>query len=837
MNSSPARGSFTTSSQQSARSLLSRIKSPLQSKARNFTDFYIQPDDPHRQYTPGDIISGSVILKVVKPLRITHLVISLHGFAQVFKNPNSPGDSYKNYATTIGSGKGTKGTPKGGSYFGNGFASLFDDEAVLCGEGRLGEGVYHFNFELEFPAKGLPSSIDFERGTISYMLTSTLTRPTTISPTTSCEAKVCVMDSIDIAPVPEPKPRIISLEPITRRVKGKSTARRRTRVNETGQLSSEAGESMRSGRVGDLSTLGEDGDLPQSPAPSDVSFESQLSSGAGSGTEYGIRSINTTEGTLSTAQGSKTTLSKGKTITATIEVLKGGFLRGDQIPIKITVKHTKHVRSLKGIIMTLYRQARVDMHPALPVGPNPSGGKAKAEDYYPRSKTGLGGLSLSSAGSSHLFRKDLSQSFAPLFVDPRTLTAEIKAAVRVPDEAFPTISNVPGAMISFRYFVEVVVDVQGKLSGLDRVFPNAGLINVPTYDGGAGVGIQEGGGANLFSTWGGTFADTDSIRREKGVISCLFEVVVGTKDSERNGKRRQQAPQPDFGGQDVHEIPLGPDEAAQYPEGGDPAYYQYGDDHYYDHYAYDHAYGDGYYDPTYYDDPQPAYIPPPEPESEEGLSEKERIRRAEARLLPSQPPSAAGPSSPSSTVHVGLPPSAPILEEDDDTHLPYTTTPSSSTAPHPIPPASGPQTPDPSQPSSAPSTIIAGESNSIRPLPHFPPSSPAPRYAPPASDSCHVPPTDDKHELQRRRLELERSAPPSDDPEDVAGPSHPPVTGMGDLTLAPSAPVINEDDEGERSTVVLQRFPSSAETRLDRRAATGNEVEDVGGAGLPPYER
>lgn len=160
MNSSPARGSFTTSSQQSARSLLSRIKSPLQSKARNFTDFYIQPDDPHRQYTPGDIISGSVILKVVKPLRITHLVISLHGFAQVFKNPNSPGDSYKNYATTIGSGKGTKGTPKGGSYFGNGFASLFDDEAVLCGEGRLGEGVYHFNFELEFPAKGLPSSID-----------------------------------------------------------------------------------------------------------------------------------------------------------------------------------------------------------------------------------------------------------------------------------------------------------------------------------------------------------------------------------------------------------------------------------------------------------------------------------------------------------------------------------------------------------------------------------------------------------------------------------------------------------------------------------------------------
>jgi hypothetical protein len=819
--------------------LLSRIKSPLQSKARNFTDFYIQPDDPHRQYSPGDIISGSVILKVVKPLRITHLVISLHGFAQVFKNPNSPGDSYKNYATTVGSGKASKGT-KGGSYFGNGFASLFEDEAVLCGEGRLGEGVYHFNFELEFPAKGLPSSIDFERGTISYMLTSTLTRPTTISPTTSCEAKVCFMDSIDIAPVPEPKPRIISLEPISRRVKGKSGVRRRQKVSEAGQLSSEAGESLRSGRVGELATLVEDGDMPQSPAPSDVSFESQLSSGAGSGTEYGIRSINTTEGTLSTALGSKTTLGKGKTITATIEVLKGGFLRGDQIPVKITVKHTKHVRSLKGIIMTLYRQARVDMHPALPVAPNSKGDKAKSEDYYPRSKTGLGGLSLSSAGSSHLFRKDLSQSFAPLFVDPRTLTAEIKAAVRVPDEAFPTISNVPGAMISFRYFVEVVVDVQGKLSGLDRMFPNAGLINVPTYDGGAGMGIQEGANANMFSTWGGTFADTDSIRREKGVISCLFEVVVGTKDSERNGKRRQQAPEPQYNEQDVHEIPLGPDDAAQYPEGGEPAYYHYeGDDQYYDHYGYDAAYDDGYYDPAYHGDAQPSYIPPPEQASEEGLSEKERIRRAEARLLPSQPPSAVGPSSLSTTIHPGLPPSAPILEEDDP-HPPYTATASSSTAPHPIPHAFDPQTPDPSQPSSAPSTIIADESSATKPLPPLPSSSPAPRYAPPTSDTCHVAPTDDKHELQRRRLQLERSAPPPD-PEDVAGPSHPPVSGMRNMTLAPSAPVLDEDDDAdERGTVVLVRGleAAGAERRADRRApTTGNEVEDVGGAGLPPYER
>jgi hypothetical protein len=88
----------------------------------------------------------------------------------VFKNPNTPGDAYKNYCSTVGSGRGTKA----GSYFGNGFVSLFEDEVVLCGEGRLSEGVYHFNFELEFPSKGLPSSIDVSNNAV-LQLTNMLT--------------------------------------------------------------------------------------------------------------------------------------------------------------------------------------------------------------------------------------------------------------------------------------------------------------------------------------------------------------------------------------------------------------------------------------------------------------------------------------------------------------------------------------------------------------------------------------------------------------------------------------------------------------------------------------
>ncbi|KAF2645746.1 hypothetical protein P280DRAFT_128474 [Massarina eburnea CBS 473.64] len=857
MTSSPARGKDTSSPSLPSRSLFSRLRSPLKSKTRNFTEFYIQPDDPHRQYAPGDIISGAVIVKVVKPLRITHLVVTLHGYAQVFKNPNAPGDAYKNYSTTVGSGKGKKS----GGYFGNGFVSLFEDEAVLCGEGRLGEGVYHFNFELEFPSKGLPSSIDFERGTITYMLTSTLTRPTTISPTASCDTKVHLADIIDIAPVPEPKPRIISLEPISRRARTK-TPRKRPQTQES-ELRPESVDTTRKGRTPGLSSVAEESVVPESPAPSDDSFESRISSGNASGTEYGVRSVHTTLDNAS-ANGNRSAL-KGKTITATIELGKGGFLRGDSIPIRISVDHTKHVRSLKGIIITLYRQARVDMHPALPIAPNSKGDKSKSEDYYPKSRTGLGGLSLSSAGSSHLFRKDLSQSFAPLFVDPRTLAADVKCAVRVPDEAFPSISNVPGAMISFKYFVEVVVDIQGKLSGLDRMLPNtsAGIVSLPSVNSSGAARAADDPAGSMFSTWGGNFADTDAIRREKGVISCLFEVVIGTKDSERNGKKKAQPrePEPVLEQQaNVHEFPPG-DNGDSYVNGEQREYYDYGYEYeqsgqYFDEYGYDGSYWDA---PGYqategaashppYNSPPPPLLPPHS--NEEGLSEKERIRRAEARLLPSAPPgeaeSSSAPASPQA-----ITPSAPVLPDDDYMSLPYFAPESSAsaTASQPPPPPFVSSSSSAPHPPMAPSLQrrMPEEENTSRPTTNgssltinattdahgtkrllpLPSSSQArtPDYFP--GSSSHVQPTDDKQELQRRRLEMEASVPPTDDAGPSASSSEalsaPPTSEMSNLGLAPSAPILDEDDEGLVDAV-----------RPGRRQQQGGQVT---GETLPEYQR
>jgi arrestin-related trafficking adapter 9 len=136
-------------------SLFSKIATPFASRSRNVSEFIIKLDDPWKSYFPGEVVKGSVVVTVIKPFRITHLTICLHGFVKVYKHAITQGDGLIGQGGFLGPGRGRRG----GEYLGNGFASLFEDEAVLCGEGRLPEGVYEFKFELEFP-KQLPSSVD-----------------------------------------------------------------------------------------------------------------------------------------------------------------------------------------------------------------------------------------------------------------------------------------------------------------------------------------------------------------------------------------------------------------------------------------------------------------------------------------------------------------------------------------------------------------------------------------------------------------------------------------------------------------------------------------------------
>ena len=277
-------------------------------------------------------------------------------------------------------------------------------------------------------------------------------------------------------------------------------------------------------------------DPPQSPAQSETSTTSATSS---SGLNWQVRSSSSLAKSSNGEYASKDYGGTGG-ISAIIEVLRGGCLPGDILPVQVSVTHTKPIKSLQGIIITLYRLARVDTHPAIPLGPRTRDKKPEYEDYYPKSRTGLGGLSLSSAGSSRAFRQDLNQTFAPLIVDPRSLTAVIKTSLQVPEDLFPTISNVPGQMITFKYYIEVVVDLRGRLAGQERVRSQLGIVNGA---GGYGHGDPQvngvDGSSGLFFPLASGFGclDTSQIRREKSVVSWPFEVIVGTRDSDR--KRSQ----------------------------------------------------------------------------------------------------------------------------------------------------------------------------------------------------------------------------------------------------------------------------------------------------------
>ncbi|KAK3710332.1 ph-response sensor protein [Vermiconidia calcicola] len=747
----------TYSTPSPGRRILSRITSSFSSKARNIAEFTIEPDDPHRQYSPGDILSGHVNLWVTRPIRVTHLVICLHGFVQVYKNPGQPGESFRANPAYLGTGRGKKY----GEYYGNGFASLFEDEVVLCGDGRLAEGSYQFKFELEFPDRDLPSSIDFERGTITYMISATMTRPTTMSPTITCDRKVYFVDRIDISPLYPPKPRTVTLEPISKRSRAKTQAQKLVIPSDKKSRKTDSAEQgsdppRNSGTSSAHSTRAES-ETPISPVASEISLGSQMN-GSQERTPNVPSQVYTspTGSEAATTEGSisKTSLA-AKVITATVESQAGGCLRGDSIPIKANVCHTKQVRSMYGVIVTLYRQARVDMRPAIPLGPTEKGKDVKWEDYYPKSATGLGGLSLSGAGSSHVFRKDLSQVMVPLVINPDTLTAEINTRVRVPEEAFPTISTVPGAMISFKYYVEVVMDVQGRLSGQDRTLGSlAGQAGIPGHHLNVESSDME---RSAFTPFGSTIVDTAPIRRDKSVVTCTFEVIIGTRDSERKkGKRKtmdavaEPQPNPEAMQQQNQQEPV---ERVQGAYSGVDWYLSEADHDtrwYEEQYRYDHQ---GHYNHIYDQPPPP--LPLPDVLDESHMTEKQRIQQAETRLLPSQPPGIddepTGEGAAAAT--------APYLP--DENGMGYESEPWHA-APRYPPPAAISAFHD--------SGLVTHEQQQLRQMPS------APEYElPPAGASTEAATSvgDDKQELQRQRLLAQASAPEAngDGNTDDAGPS------------------------------------------------------------------
>ena len=149
-----------------SRSILSRITAPLEAKATNITKFAITLNEPHRCYSPGDKVSGSVSFCVTKPVRITHLVIDLTACVKIFRKNVGSDKSLSRKELFHGVGRGVM-EPE---YFGDGFATIFQHESVLCGDATLPRQHYIYRFEIAFPSKSLPSSISVSepRATVSF---------------------------------------------------------------------------------------------------------------------------------------------------------------------------------------------------------------------------------------------------------------------------------------------------------------------------------------------------------------------------------------------------------------------------------------------------------------------------------------------------------------------------------------------------------------------------------------------------------------------------------------------------------------------------------------------
>ena len=623
------------------------------------------------------------------------------------------------------------------------------------------------------------------------MISATVTRPTAIAPTTNRTCKIEFKDRIDIESMYTPKSRAIYMEPMNRLGKVKKVKTSPSTGTQEGSTKTLSRQNT-SQSVHTKPNAAPVQNPPHSPAPSEETVATTATASTQSLKEV-EKEPSLRKPSNESAPKSSTTSNSAHTISATTEIRQHGALPGDFVPIRVKVEHTKAVRGI--VLATLYRQSRIDMLPALPLAnrakENNKNKKPEYEDVYPKSKTGLGGLYFTNGAPNMAFRNDLNQATTMMVVDPDTKTADVNFRIRVPDDdktIFPSMDNIPGGMISFTYHLEVVIDLTGKL-GESRLLPSL-TSNGPSFS-----KTADDGRSQLTHEWGSNILDTAPLRRTKNVATFDLPLTIGTKDSGRS-RRAQEAQIQSQQAQSYHGNHNG---SEQQPTQYNNGWHQNGHDHYdqhYDYYGY-HTYDDSWYDafgnPVYdpwYDYSRYQHHPPapsahhnyqqpgrydvPPPQDEEHLDEKSRLRRQEELLLPSQPPEAEGSSSRNSA----LAPSAPVLNSDH-THLT--------------------NNPQPSIPITI-SRASARSADTIVPDPLTPPPSL------PENEGPSV--TEDKQELERRRLAEQASAPPTEDDEE-AGPS-----SQRPETQAPSAPVI--DDEAEYIAQTLRQ---------------------EGGESLPQYQR
>lgn len=394
---------------------LSRFKSYFE---RPGEDLFIELEEPHKIYAPGDQVRGKVILTLHKPTKTLFTALTFRGqvslglgkqvaktllfqdhivlWGQRTPDVRTNGDTIETAETHDIETRRTSDTPdrtvSNPKLDQTPKASISIPAQKLSWEaGCMDPGRHIFEFEFYFPQTNLPSTIDFGRGSITYTLRCDHQKPRALTSRgrSSCRKNLIVLDNIDIGHLPLPKVRHINPD-----LKLK-------RREDTGKVQ------------------------------------------------------------------------------AVVDISRAGFLKGETIALNIKVDHIKPIKNMKGTIATLYRLSRFD-------SPN----------MAPQS-----------------FRKDLCQTISPLLVDPRSLCYKISPRLRIPADVFPTTKS--AGPVSFRYFVEVVLDLNGRTT---------------VWQGGPGSSMVDAV-SNYSIETGGEAMETDALKRDRGAHCVLFEVVIGTKDT------------------------------------------------------------------------------------------------------------------------------------------------------------------------------------------------------------------------------------------------------------------------------------------------------------------
>lgn len=443
-------------------------------------DFYILLDNPHKSWYPGEEISGQVILISRKNLGNIVITFSLSGYIKMNALPHS------------------KLRPMKQVLF-NHCIKIYGPDTDLPSSAGLVNGLYkgehRFPFVVKLPTKRVYTSIDFGKGAIIYTLKtvlrpvnseesplpgqspsdSSIFRPRALSrlhsPSFTLEKHIKIVDPIDVAELPLPKPKkLIIKDP--RRGKLRRTQSSGSTINTVSTINSKSSDSEF---------------MPHHPSMGSATSSSNTINGNGLHSP-GI-SMNSVPQINNDGNASS--------ILVTMDLGQRGFLRGELIPVKLSIQHLKQIQDSRGIIVTLVRVCRIDHGP---------------ESYF------------------ESFRKDLQQLVIPLFVDPVTFSLEISTSLRVPADAFPTITGCP--MVSFQYFIEVMLNLSGKTLALD----NGPVVNLVSHEE-SSPALSPSGGTSYNIQYGqdrSEFINTDKFKRLKKFLQMTTEVIIGTHRLEKH---------------------------------------------------------------------------------------------------------------------------------------------------------------------------------------------------------------------------------------------------------------------------------------------------------------